>query len=299
MKIIWVSIFFLCLLILGCGTNIKQLIPNETEQVAFDPFKIELGYDIYCLRIDINRQYVTSTKETTDPKGNVESETVMTPKPYHYIGIYIGNGIFIDANLNISLNIMRFFNLEEKNHVVITAKTSQLFSPETRFEKKGNIVTIRQPGFMSMPEERRITLADKGAHFEGGFFLGEQDIIIGDDEITYDPHAIIRDWYLTRVIKTEHGAKIPGFWSDYEITKNEDGSVTLGKYLLMTIEGNKMILTITDFFGFSRKYTIIKSPSRMVFYKEDFTGFTVDISDTKIVEKANGIETTYSIQTSE
>ena len=38
---------------------------------------------------------------------------------YHYLGVYLGNGLFLDANKNLSINLVKLLGLDKENYFKI------------------------------------------------------------------------------------------------------------------------------------------------------------------------------------
>lgn len=91
-------------LLSGCGTQVSpsQLgatLPRQTpQQDAQQALKFEIIPNA-AGKIDIIRQ--THTETSTDSEGNTTTETV--DDPLQPVGVYLGNGLFLDAGLNLSL----------------------------------------------------------------------------------------------------------------------------------------------------------------------------------------------------
>lgn len=94
-----------CMLLTGCGHQLNpeqlgQRLPVQTPQqdaqqsLRFEVIPNAMG------KVDIIRQTHTETKEDSDGKGT-HTETVNDD--LQPVGVYLGNGLFLDAGLNVSL----------------------------------------------------------------------------------------------------------------------------------------------------------------------------------------------------
>lgn len=88
------SLSLLLLIICGCTTLNKTIIEN-TDRSIFQPLVLIPDYDICNIRIDLIRQ--TNKEQVND--SATEAEKI----PYHPVGFYLGNGLFLDLNDNLSL----------------------------------------------------------------------------------------------------------------------------------------------------------------------------------------------------
>ncbi len=278
----------------GClAFQVKELPPEE-EIVAFKPLKLEMAYDLYHIRLDIQRQTTTTTTTQTDSKGITRTTTQTVDVPYHYIGVDLGNGLFLDARLNLSINLVKFFELEELDYFKVTYSSSGMFEPQTVFEKDGNQASRKVMALFG--EEAHVTLTAAGARIRGGFLQSDQDITVGDNEITYDPHTILGDWTITRILRSGRGLRIPNFWRDFEMTLNEDGSVSLGDNLRISPEGKKLILEFSGIFGFKKRYTFVRTDSHFYYYDENGYGFMAEIGSDEVRVKYGLSEKRFRIQ---
>lgn len=275
LKVLTCIIF--CFLFAGCMTIKKITIPDEAERLELQPLQAAAGYDVYQLRIDIVRQTTTKTETVTDSKGVTSTKTITENKPYHYLGVYLGNGLFLDANLNLGLDLIRLLHLEDRQNFTLIRKIPNLFQSQVIYKKEGNLITIEyRPAIMGI--KQTITLNDKGAKIKGGFLQADQDITENASEIVYDPHGIFGEWSVLRLLKKENGAEIPGFWENMAVVKNADGTVTLPKYMKFEIAGREIVLKLSDIFGIVHKtYRLIMTNDSILFFDEHNWGILIEI----------------------
>jgi hypothetical protein len=194
--------------------------------------------------------------------------------PFHYIGADLGNGIFIDANFNISLDILKLLKLKNVENLKITEINKGFIDKETNYLKKGNKITIHYSGLFS--SDTKIKLHDKGATFKGGLLSSDQDVIVEENQITYDPHGMFGSWHKSYIQQTESGAKIPGFWKDLELIQVSDDKVKLGNMMSVKRRGNKILIKVEGML-FDKEFTLMRSANRVVFLNEDNEGFRLDL----------------------
>ncbi len=280
-----------------CATIDVKDLPSATEAVAFEPQKIEISYDVTLLRIDLQRQYTTQsqTVTTTDAQGKTQTtvKQVQVPVPYHYLGVDMGNGIFLDANQNLSLILPKVIGLNANQNFTIKQHDRGVFSADTTFTKKGNQLTIDHGGLFSSPTE--IEFSAQGAHFKGGILSSDQDIIVEKNRITYDPHGIFEEWSKSYITSSGSSAQIPGFWKDTAINKNKDGSINLGESLVVRHEGKRIVFRYAGWFGSEHKYAMVRSKNKIVYYDEDMDGVMIEITGQGVRTKTSAGETEYTV----
>ncbi len=114
MKLI-ATIFLAVLIISGCGSK-KSNIPISTvdmeyaldsaSTIATEHLSFTLGADLLQKREDIFRMETIGTK-----KWNYNDAKIVQ---YHYIGVYLGNGLFMDSNKNLGVDIINYFGIDIK-----------------------------------------------------------------------------------------------------------------------------------------------------------------------------------------
>lgn len=94
-----------CMLLTGCGTQLspEQLGANLPVQTPAQDAQQALRFEVIpnaMGKVDIIRQTHTEQKDDADGKGT-HSETV--DDDLQPVGVYLGNGLYLDAGLNVSL----------------------------------------------------------------------------------------------------------------------------------------------------------------------------------------------------
>jgi hypothetical protein len=148
-------IFFIILLLAGCATHATHNvanIPAESEQISLEPLQVEIDYEAYLLRIDLIRQTTTEEYTTTDWEGNTVTQTEEVDVPYHYLGVDLGNGLFLDAHNNLSFNILKLLGIDREDDF-------RIVRGGIVWEKTGNIFRL----IYGNTVDTEITLQDTGA----------------------------------------------------------------------------------------------------------------------------------------
>ena len=285
-------IFFIILLLAGCATHKVSYIPAESEQISLEPLQVEIDHEAYLLRIDLIRQTTTEEYTTTDSQGNTVTQTETVNVPYHYLGVDLGNGLFLDAHNNLSFNILKLLGIDREDDFKIV-KNGIIY------EKTGNIFRLKYGNAINT----EITLKDTGATITktGGVIkakANQLDIIVFNDEIVYEPHGVLGALMKTKIIKTPEGAVVPFIGKDREITLNANGSIQLSEGLVIKPTGKSLFFDLTGRFGADRiyffkhrTYFLKRSKNSLVYYDENLNGITIDISENAVtVTRGEGIE---------
>jgi len=281
-------IFFIIILLAGCATHKVVYIPAESELISLEPLQVEIDYEIYGLRIDLIRQKTTETYETTDWQGNTVTETKTVNDPYNYLGVDLGNGLFLDANNNLSFNILKLLVIDREDDFKIV-------NGGIIYEKTGNIFRLK----VGNDIYKEITLKDNGATWEtGGRPKTKHDIIVFNNEIISKPGSVLKELWKTKIIKTPDGAVISALLWKRDITLNADGNIYLSEGLVIKPSGKSLFFDLTGRFGADRvyflkhrTYFLKRSKNSFVYYDEKLNGITIDISENAVtVTKDNQTE---------
>ncbi len=139
--------YLFCLLCLwsACTSLNKAVVSNSDKREGLQKLHLSAGYDVYQLRVDLIRQV------TSNYAGNNNYQT--SPIPYHYLGVNLGNGLFYDANHNLTLNLNQLPELRHLQDFIIVKKERGSWNlPETyrkqeqSFSKEKSYFAVGCPG---------------------------------------------------------------------------------------------------------------------------------------------------------
>lgn len=276
-------VFSLLLIVLsGCATLGLSDIPQQSDLLELKAPEISIGFDIYLLRIDLNRQHTTQMSTSPESDGRMSPQTTTAPVPYHYLGVNLGNGVFLDANMNLSLNLLELLDIDKDDSFKIVEKGKGWFGRDTTWIKEGNEVSIDYGGLLM--RKRSITIRENGVVFKRGLIAGEQEILVEPSRITFDPHGILGEWSKSHIEATPTGAMIPGFWRDTPIsTVRKDGSIALGNNLSLRLEEKALRFSYSGWFGADTNYTLCRSKNRVIYIDEKNRGLLIDIMEGRVL----------------
>jgi hypothetical protein len=273
-------VFFIILLLAGCATHKVAYIPEESDQISLEPLQVEIDYEVYLLRIDLIRQTTREEYTTTDWEGNTVTQKEDVAVPYHYLGVDLGNGLFLDSHNNLSFNILKLLGIDREDDFKIVRGG-------ITYEKTGNIYRLIYGNSINT----EITLQDTGATIveSGGVIKAEantRDIIVFNDEIIYKSRGALGGLFNTKIIKTPGGAVVPSIGKDRKITLNDNGSIHLSEGLVIKPTGKSLFFDLTGGFGANRfyifkhrTYFLKRSKNSLVYYDKKLNGITIDISE--------------------
>ena len=140
--------------LMGCLILSTSLFSAFDENILYDnsirkelePSTLSLACESYLIRIDLVRASDTSKSSTPNPNGPGSSTTtISTPRPYGEFCVYFGNGIMIDNNQNIFLDLVSFFGLAQGGDFKVTDVIGNGKKPVKSYERRSNIYTMSKP----------------------------------------------------------------------------------------------------------------------------------------------------------
>ncbi len=109
---------------------------RKNPSIAFEPFILQPTYDLLMLRQDVIRQ------ETTVMISDDMTDTEEVP--YHVLGFRLGNGLFIDLNDNIGIDLLTLMSISrDANYEVIKYSNISLRNGRRYVRKDDRLCTQR------------------------------------------------------------------------------------------------------------------------------------------------------------
>ena len=124
-----------------CTSMDKTILQNEAIRKPLPPLSLDASYDPYMMRVDLVRAYHNETKTvTTSSNGQTYTTTqvVSVPNSYHSLVADFGNGIVLDFNQNLCLDLVRLYNLSAAKGFRISYESDGLFSMKMECVKENN-----------------------------------------------------------------------------------------------------------------------------------------------------------------
>jgi hypothetical protein len=293
--------FFLAAVsLLGCSTLDRQKLTDPSIRKTLDPLTLDIGYDAYLLRADLNRATHSETRSVTlSGSGGspyTTTETVVVPNDYHYIAVVLGNGIIFDFNHNLCLDLARFYGFKDAENFKITLQAKGLLGAPTTFEKDEK--KFAQTNKTLFGGRREVVFSDKAVDIvEPGLFAGKPRITINSDSVEYTPEGFPGLGPI-RISKPDDATVVfPGFWAQAEFKKLDAGRIILGKALEVVHHGTSIDITYRSLFGWDTTYSFFRTESGCFFYDtQSFQGVEVRRENDRILVFLNGVvEETYRI----
>jgi hypothetical protein len=274
---------FFLLVITGCSSMDSSRLKDTSIRRPPNQLILVPGYDVYMIREDLVRGTHSETR-TYYQNGRSVTRTETVENAYSELLIDFGNGIVMDYNNNLCVDLMRFYKFTEKHQFAITKK-------RIGFSLKENISYVRQD--------------DK---FESSLDVG-RDVIFAGENIEINEHSLFRpkryielkgnEIFLkgkflgikvNQSIKLENAnaLKLIGFWKDVNVVKEYLNQVAIEKYFKINRQDDRIVVVYSGIFGMTTERTFIRTDNGFIFFDENNYGVEVEKKDNVITVSRNG-----------
>jgi len=165
---------FLSLFLMTGYTRINDSSSENTQKIDFEDLVLIPDYELYNIRIDIIRQ--TEINPSTNETKN---------KPYYPIGFYLGNGIFVDLNDNVSFLVPKLLHIKNSENFTLEQRFhGNIFNPTTIYKKQDSLFSIKNKGLINIVTKNKITKKDS-AIIVKSTLLSKYTIIKSKNSLSY------------------------------------------------------------------------------------------------------------------
>ncbi len=262
------SLSLLLLIIGGCTTLNKTIIEN-TDRSFFQSLVLIPDYDICDIRIDLIRQ--TNKKQVND------STTKTEKVPYHPVGFYLGNGLFLDLNDNLSLLVPKLLHINcDENFTIKQSHPGYIFNSTTTYEKTDSLFITNNDGLIKTNTKKIIINKDSVVFVKEGLF-SKYRIIESDSSIRYQ----------SGLINTTIHKNNEGYFYNTLLGKKEyrqiDNEIFIGKKYILRNQGDIIEILVKGLLNSEYlKYKIVKSDNRIYVYDRNYRGLEIILTENEI-----------------
>lgn len=263
-KGLYVGIGFLLIIagLFGCTSMDKAFLGDENNYVKLEPMKLELSYEPIDLRIDAVRR--TRAEETSSMQG---SQAMVVEIAYMPIGFDLGNGVFIDTNFNVGLDIAELFGIDENSDFTIIKKHANPLLKNETYVKSGDTYELKTGAAQNTKIEAELT--DDGLEISrrpGGNVI----VTWEEDVLAVDPAGVLQAIEPHKISgsEDEYMVKIP--LKKVFVTR-EDNSIEFGNRFTVTFDGYVMTFLFED----KREFRLFRIGEDYYFVNEVYSGFHI------------------------
>lgn len=259
------SIFYLSFLALMACSPVYLDDLRDQSPLSPTPFAAQLRAEPYFMRIDLLRQTTT----TTDANGNTSTEKV----DYSPLGLYLGEGLFIDAHKNVSLLVEELYDKSTQD-VLISYKPFRSW-PNTKinYQRVGEYFYKQNNSFLSGKDE--VWKYNTSVHFERP--NSQRRIQISQDALIY--HQLLNK---EEMKQNSQGFHYKGFLDRDDITSSPD----LLTWDRLSISRQKDGWTISN--GWSENLQVNFDGRTWYVYDRNYRGYRIWREGRKINVEENG-----------
>jgi hypothetical protein len=273
--------FFMC----SCATLNVSEIKSTENKIAVNSLNLRMSLEVYDLRIDLQRE--TTTQTVGSANGVATTQTVNVP--YHPLGVYLFDGVFLDINNNLSFNVIDLVDNTYQQDFEI--KLKHKFRPNSSFDymvtRKGNEVKREYRNFFGRGISTVLFL-DSLIAIEYPGMTNNENIIVKDDRLRYFRKGLLGKHSKAEIVKTEKGFVVPRFGKDTEYNQADKNTITLGKYTIVKNHVNKVDFIYNGLFGSETVYTLLKLQDGYIFHDKKNRGIRIKVDGNKIIVEENG-----------
>jgi hypothetical protein len=163
------------------------MLPEAAARLPLSPIQVKAGVEVYGLRVDVARIPPGSDLEATDLKNQVPDAQVADPHDYSWVGADLGNGLFIDSNGNLSVDLARLYTIQEPFTVEESVHGFNVF--KIVFSRENNVFH-RSGGAPDLPDVAA-TFGDGEVDLRFADQSSQPTIYLDRDGVTFDSHGLL------------------------------------------------------------------------------------------------------------
>jgi hypothetical protein len=276
------------LLLNSCATLKPGDIPEPAIRREPEAPKARLSWDIYLFRIDLSRETLGGKEETRTINKDGTYKPITDLVPYNYIGVYLGNGFFVDLNGNFCIDIVKLLGLEAHAYFSLEKIDAGSLDGAALYIKDGAGVTI-QEGDSS---EKKITaeIEDSRVEIDTSRFFAPTEISWNEGEIRLHPAGLFSEFKKGSI---KGRGELFVFGSGFRVEQTGPEEVLLNNTHRITKAGNEIRYHIGD----RILLTMVRTENRYVFFRSPDYGFFIEKLSDRIRIVRNGVETLYLYET--
>lgn len=277
---------FVCasLLFTGCYTLDKSLTDNPSLRVPSAPFNMQMAAEVAEFRIDLVRQ---THMETESDASGTGTHTSTENIPYHPLGVYLGEGVFVDVNNNLSINVLALLEEQLPNKCAITEQERNWVRSRRILEMNGDSWTLSTPGFFSK-QITDIHLSDTLIWIGRSFMTAKQSVSLHNKALEYRYHGLLGRLSRTSIEVTDNGYVSPRIGRDLIFEQVGVDTIEMGSRLKVIRYNDRWEFIYGGFLGLTETYTFLKIDNGYVFFDQHARGKLITIDDDGVKVEENG-----------
>lgn len=291
---------FAALSCVSCLSIDKDLLSERRPFNEENRLNLSTGYDIAHMRADLRRNIDVDEKIDIITGDDGKPKVIRTVKqektPYHYVGLYFGEGIMLDINGNLSLDLYKFYKLDEMESFGMRRKASRAGEGAIVYEKDGDYFERRDLSLFGAKvtaqknEDGGITILDGILKLKHTILVDREDVVLKQFGLS-GTQGVYRAGKGEYRISTE---RIRGKFS-----QPDDKTIIWDKELTVTLQDDGSLLFTYQLKPAGVKtYTFVRTEKGCLFFDKNYRGTEVSRDGDVITVRVNG-RTAYTYTMSE
>ena len=220
-------------LIASCSTLDKTYLSDPAVRQPMSALTFNIGYDLFMIRADVRR----ATHQELQYNSQNVTRPVEVPNDYSPLVVDLGNGLILDGNGNLCIDIVRLYGLDKMDNFTLIEQGTGFVAQKTIVEKRGD--RYRVQGRLGGPATEEGYLRADGA----GDDKKRAVFVIDDKGITETVrNALGMTWYAS--IKKTGPAQVlfPGLIGGANFSLVDGNSVPIDVGYAVKFEGDHIAL---------------------------------------------------------
>jgi hypothetical protein len=284
-------VFAVLLVLAGCASA-PPAIPDPSRQADAEALQVKADKEVFGLRVDVYRNERRGAG-TMDLSGgaSTSSVAVIDASDYALTGVDAGNGLFLDTNGNLAVDLVRLYQIKAPFHIEETVAglvpyTVTYIYQGSKFERKG--------GGSDLPDQV-VTFSRDAANVSTK--NSQSSIYLDSDRLIFQPSGFHVTGKVTlRQVRPDR-VELEGMLGNGSyITTGEDDAYLTSKF---TLQFNAKVLSIIlggAMLGNGATCLYVRTPEGCWFSDPKGKSHEISLQDSTITVSKNGkVERTYNI----
>lgn len=251
-------------------------IEDATLRKKPEIVKLDPSYEVFMLREDLVRATHAETVTTT-ANGRTVTSTRQVPNEYSELVIDFGNGIIMDYNENLCIDLMKLYGIDSSHGFMIERSGKGFMNGKRYFEFAGKQYKT------NYESKRNVVFSGNEIRIESGLLKSIRTLVIDDDKIQLNGKFLGMD-IKKEARKVDDGTiAVSGFWKDDTFKMKQPGLVSLGKYFDIRKEADYINITYSGIFGYTKSLKCYITHGGIIFIDKDNRGMEL-IKDGKSIQ---------------
>jgi hypothetical protein len=284
--------FSATVLLVGCATMNTARLHDPTMRQILEPIKLQPSYESSFIREDLVRATHTVTT-TSYVNGMMRTSSHEEPNDYSELVIDFGNGILMDYNNNLCIDLLRFYGLTKlSSYRIIRTPKGFSFESINNYDLKDGIYSSNVGMY------RKVIQNDNGAQIESGLLHFKRIISVADRSVELSENILGIDVKKSATLTDDMTLQVKGFWKDSTFKIESPDQLVMEGYFKIMHEGDHLNIVYTGIFGITTERTFFRTENGFIFYDNQDRGVEVLRDGNTIRIERNGqIAAVYSIET--